>query len=301
MTAYSQIARNKRRTIVLMMVFIAFVLAIGYFSGEYYGGDGLGGLVLASIIALGMTSTSYFAGDKVALASAGAREITREDNMYIWNLVENLTITAGMPMPKVYIINDPMMNAFATGRKPELASIALTTGIINALEKDELEGVIAHELSHIQNYDTRLMMVVIVLVGVIALLSDWAFRMSFFGDRRSNNNNSKGGGIQLAIMVVGVVLVILSPLIAELIKLAISRKREYMADATGVLLTRYPDALARALQKISNTNTQDMQRASHATAHLYLVSPFAAAKWSKRLFSTHPPIEERIAALEQMG
>jgi len=277
---YNQITSNKRKTRLLMLIFFCVVIGIGYIFN--YLGYGYGAVILAFVISMFMTWLSYFHGDKIALKSAGAKEITKEDNPYVYRMVENLTITAGMPMPRVHIIDSPAMNAFATGRDPEHASIAFTTGIINALENEELEGVAAHELSHVQNLDIRVMTIVIVLVGTIALLSDMFFRMSFFGGRSSEN---KGAGGVLAI--VGIALMILSPIIAEIIKLAISRKREYLADASGSLLTRYPEGLARALEKISASNVP-LATANSATAHLFISNPFKGKRVSN-LFSTHPP------------
>ncbi|MFH1946684.1 MAG: zinc metalloprotease HtpX [Candidatus Magasanikbacteria bacterium] len=297
---YNQIDSNKRKTLLLVAIFIAFIIAIGYFVGVYMG-YGYGYLIGAITLSLVMSLTSYFKGDKIALASTGAKAIVKEDNPYVYRMVENLCITAGTPTPKVYIIDSPAMNAFATGRDPEHASIALTTGIISALENEELEGVIAHELSHIKNYDIRLMTIVVVLVGTIALLSSWFFRARLFGMGGGRKSSSDKGGGQLGtiIMVVGLVLLILSPVIAELIKLAISRKREYLADASGSLLTRYPEGLARALEKISKSN-QPLQTASTATAHLFISNPLKG-KGMNKLFSTHPPIEERINKLRNMA
>ena len=289
---YNQITSNKRKTRLLMLIFFCVVIGIGYIFN--YLGYGYGAVILAFVISMFMTWLSYFHGDKIALKSAGAKEITKEDNPYVYRMVENLTITAGMPMPRVHIIDSPAMNAFATGRDPEHASIAFTTGIINALENEELEGVAAHELSHVQNLDIRVMTIVIVLVGTIALLSDMFFRMSFFGGRSSEN---KGAGGVLAI--VGIVLMILSPIIAEIIKLAISRKREYLADASGSLLTRYPEGLARALEKISASNVP-LATANSATAHLFISNPFKGKRVSN-LFSTHPPIEDRVKKLRGMA
>lgn len=292
---YNQIDSNKRKTVFLIAIFIAIILAIGYFLG-YYLQYGNGMVVIALIISLLMTTISYFSGDKIALASTGAKEIQKADNPYVYRLVENLCITAGTPVPKVYLINSPALNAFATGRDPEHASIALTSGIIEALENEELEGVIAHELSHIKNYDIRVMMIVVVLVGAIALISDMFFRARILGGKRDND---KGGGqLNTIIMLVGIALVILSPIIAELIKLAISRKREYLADASGALLTRYPEGLAKALEKISQSSTP-MPHASSATAHLFISNPFKSKSFSS-LFSTHPPVEERIKKLREM-
>lgn len=272
-----------------MTVFILFVVAAGYLIG-YATDTGLSAVFFAVFFAGFSGMFSYFAGDKVALMSSGAIAIEKKDNPYVYRMVENLSITAGIPMPKVYIIQDAAMNAFATGRDPQHASIALTTGIIGRLENEELEGVIAHELSHIKNYDIRLMMIVVVLIGTVGILSDWLLRSFFWG--RSNNDNRSGGNA--IFLVVGLVFAILSPLIAQLIKFAISRKREFLADASGVLLTRYPEGLASALEKISQG--PNLKRASSATAHLYISNPFKKGSFS-RLFSTHPPIEERIAAL----
>jgi len=293
---YDQITSNKRKTIILIGLFTLFVLFLGWTFGEMYQ-MGYWGLVIAIAISIMMSLTSYFKGDKIALMSSGAKAITKEANPYIHRMVENLAITAGLPKPKIYIINDSAMNAFACGRDPNHSSIALTTGIIEKLENEELEGVIAHELSHIKNYDIRIMTVVIVLVGIIALFADFMFRAQLFGINGRNRNN-KAGGI---LMIIGIVLAILSPIIAKIIQLAVSRKREFLADADGSLLTRYPEGLARALEKISADNTQ-LQKASKATAHLYISNPFKGKKGkASKLFSTHPPVEERIAALRKMS
>lgn len=291
---YKQIDSNKRKSFLLMLIFVLVIVGLGWIWGYYYGEGGYFITVLAAIFAMLMSALSFFAGDKIALAQSGAHEIKKEDNPYVYRMVENLAITAGIPTPKIHIINDPAMNAFATGRDPEHSSIALTTGIINGLENEELEGVIAHEMSHIKNFDIRLMMVVIVCVGIITLMADWLLR-SFVWGKRSNDNNKQGGAI---IMIIGLVLAILSPLFAKLIQLAVSRKREYLADASGALLTRYPEGLARALEKINRQN-QPLRRANKATAHLYISNPFSAAKVSN-LFSTHPPIEKRVAVLRSM-
>ncbi len=298
MTVYQQISQNKRRTVILVALFFVLVLGIGYIFGVYYG-TGYGGLFLAGVIAIVMGLVSFYGGDKVSLLSAGAKQIEKKDAPELWNLVENLCITAGMPMPKVYIIQDPAMNAFATGRNPEVASIAFTTGLLSELTKVELEGVAAHELSHVQNYDTRLMMIVVVLVGVIALLADWMWRVHFFGGRRGGSRRG-GGQIEIFVAVAGLALILLSPIFAELIKLAISRKREYLADASAVLLTRYADGLASALKKIG-AQGRPLQRANHATAHLFISNPFKKKSLYSRLFSTHPPIEDRIAALNKIA
>lgn len=292
---YQQIDSNKRRTVILMVLFVFIILGLGWVFGEITG-YGYWGLAIAIIISLLMTVISYFQGDKVALWSAGAKPIIKEDNPYVFRMVENLCITAGISMPKIYVINDPAPNAFATGRDPKHASIALTSGIIEKLENEELEGVIAHELSHIKNYDIRLMMVVAVLVGMIVLISNWMFRI------RIGGNRGKSGQLGAIILILGVILALLSPLIAELIKLAISRKREYLADASGALLTRYPAGLASALEKIS-TYSEPMRRANNGTAHLFIANPFGAKakRGLAHMFSTHPPIEERVLKLRDMA
>lgn len=289
---YSQIDRNKRRTTILIVLFVAVVLVLGWFIGYVYQA-GPAGLLLAIGISGGMSLVSYYHGDKMALWTAQAQPVAKTDNPYLYRMVENLCITAGLAMPKVYCMLDPSINAFATGRDPAHASIAVTAGAIEKLANEELEGVIAHELSHIKNYDIRLMTVVIVLVGAISLLADWFLRGRMF---RSSGRDRAGGGI---LMLVGVVLIILSPLIARLIQFAVSRKREFLADASGALLTRYPEGLARALEKIA-ADALPLQSANHATAHLFFSNPFGGGK-RLTLFSTHPPVAERIAALRQMA
>ena len=297
---YNQISANKRKTILLIAIFIAVVLGLGYLYDYLYGaGYGYGGLVMAGMISGVMALTSYFAGDKIALAVSGAKQITKEQNAYLYRIVENLCIAQGMPVPKIHIIQDPAINAFATGRDPKHASIAVTTGALEKLENEELEGVLAHELSHVKNYDIRVMTIVIVLVGIISLLSQWMFRMQYFGGH--GRRNDRGGNAGAILMIIGLVLMILAPIIAELIKLAVSRRREYLADASGALLTRYPEGLARALEKIGAQKTP-LLRANEATAHLYIANPFGnSRKWLTGMFSTHPPIEERIKLLRQMA
>jgi len=291
---YNQIEANKRKSIILMAIFIIVILGIGWFLAEVldYGYEML---ILAGIFSFFMTLASYYSGDKLALSASRAKgPINKLDNPYVYRMVENLAITAGLPMPKLYIIDDSAPNAFATGRDPKHASIALTTGIIEKLENEELEGVIAHEMSHVKNYDIRVMTVVVVLVGIIAIISNWFFRINMFGGRE---RNEKGGGV---LAVIGILMIILSPIIANLIKLAVSRKREFLADASGSLLTRYPEGLASALEKISNYSLP-MKNANSGTAHLFISSPFGKKKYISNLFSTHPPIEERIKELRKMA
>lgn len=294
---YDQIAHNKRKSWLLVGIFILVICGIGW-ALEQFLGNSEGLLIGAFVFSIVMAFTSYYASDKIALSVSGAKgPISKEDNAYVYRMVENLSITAGLPMPRVYIIQSPSLNAFATGRDPEHAAIALTTGIISHLENEELEGVIAHELSHIKNYDIRLMTFVVVLVGTVVLLSDYLFRWGFiFGGRRDSNNQAGGW-----VAIVGILLLILSPIIAELIKLAVSRKREFLADASGALMTRYPEGLARALEKISDS--PPMEHASKATAHLFISNPFGAKakQGMAKLFSTHPPVAERVQALRKMA
>ncbi len=295
---YTEITANKRKTWLLIAIFVGVVLVAGYAFGKW-SGSGSGGLGIAAILATVMALVSYYRGDKIALAVARAQPLQREDNPYLYRMLENLTIAAGLPMPKVHLIHDPAINAFATGRDPKHASVAVTTGAIERLENEELEGVLAHELSHIGNYDIRLMTVVIVLVGLVTLLSDWFFRARFYGGSRERNNRGNGAAV---LALVGLIFLILAPIIGKLIQLAVSRRREFLADASGSLLTRYPEGLARALEKIAATNAGPMRHAHEATAHLYISSPFGqAGKRIARLFSTHPPVEERVKALREMA
>lgn len=291
---YSQITTNKRKTALIILLFIVFILAIGWVIGEYIR-DPVAAIGVALAIALFQTAISYYAGDKVAIWTSGARPASREEAMQLHRQIENLAITAGIPKPKIFLINDPAINAFATGRDPKHASVAVTTGAIEKLEDEELEGVLAHELSHVKNYDIRVMTLVILLVGTIALLADMFFRMRWLGVGGSRDDRDRGGN---PLMIVGLVLIILSPIIARLISLAVSRKREYLADASGALLTRFPDGLARALEKIK-ADGRPLARASNATAHLYISNPFSGRRLTT-FFSTHPPLEERIKLLKQM-
>lgn len=277
-----------------MMIFIAVIIGLGYVFDKATGAQGYGGVWIAVIISFGMTAISYFQGDKIALWSSGAQPIAKEDNAYVYRMIENLAITNGTPTPKIYIIEDQAINAFATGRKPEMASIAVTRGAIAKLTNEELEGVLAHELSHVKNYDIRFMTLVAVLVGSVSILSHIFLRSQWLPRR----NDREGGNIGAIFMIIGIVLAILSPIIAELIKLAISRRREYLADASGALLTRYPAGLASALGKIAAEN-RPMANASQATAHLFIANPFSGKKISS-LFATHPPIEDRIKKLREM-
>ncbi len=295
-TTYTSIAANKRKSFLLVAFFVLFVVALGWFL-DYLTDSGMFFLLFAGVFAALMSIVGYYQGGAIALRLAGARPLAADENPYVYRLVENLAITAGLPMPKVYWIEEDALNAFATGRDPKHASIAVTRGLVERLENEELEGVLAHELSHVGNYDVRFMTLVGVLVGLVAILADMFVRTSFLRGRSSRNDRG-GGGI---LLLIGLVFIILSPVIAQLIQFAVSRKREFLADASGALLTRYPEGLANALEKIGAA-AQPMQHISKATAHLFISNPFGgAARGLGRLFSTHPPIEERIAALRQMA
>ena len=293
-TLYTHKDSNIRKTWFLMTLFLIFVIILGYFLSYIF--DNAGILILAVLYSVVTSFISYFWSDKIVLLMSGAHEIDHESNKEIYHLVENLCITAGLPIPKIYIIQDSGLNAFATGRNPEHSVIALTSGLVNTLNKNELEGVIAHELSHIGNRDILLSTAVVILVGLVTLLADWSFRFSIFG-RHGSGSKSKNQ-LGLIMLVVGIILSILSPLIAALIQTAISRKREFLADADGALLTRYPEALASALEKISQNS--GLERANKVTAHLYISNPFRKQGFMNKLFSTHPPVEERIANLRGM-
>lgn len=289
---YNQIDSNKRKTWILIALFVGILAAVGYIYGQI-NGYGYTGLIIALTVSGIWTLISWYVGSKITLKSLGAHELTdRAQFPTLWNTVENLSITAGIPRPRIYIVDDSSPNAFATGRDPENASVAVTTGLLQILDKTELEGVLAHELAHIKNYDTRLMVLIGVLVGALIILGDWMFRGALFSDRKGGN------GIFL---VIGLIFIILSPVIAELIKLAISRRREYLADASGSLLTRYPEGLASALEKIRD-NAKPMRKRSNATNHLWISDPKAKSLGERAagLFATHPPINDRITELRGM-
>jgi len=297
---YQNIGSNKRSTVVIMILFVVVITLIAWFIGNFfYDGNGTYFLGYALVFSGLSGLFSYYTSDSLVLAISNAKEVTEREAPDLHNLVENMCIASGISKPKVYIINDSSMNAFATGRDPKHSSICFTTGIVQRLEKRELEGVVAHEMSHIGNFDTRLMCIVSVLVGSVSLLSNWMTRGFFFrGRRKSSNAGGELGGI---LFLAGLVLLILSPLISTLIKLALSRKREYLADATAALITRYPIGLANALRKISQ-DTEILEAANSATAHMYIADPVRGKIKSStaNLFDTHPPIEERIKRLESM-
>ena len=289
-TLYTQSDKNTRNTYILMSVFLVFVIAMGFIFSEVMGSSLI--LWFAVIFSILMSVGSYWYSDKIVLRMSKARLVEFNDNKELYRLVENLCITAGLPLPKIYIIDDTAPNAFATGRDPEHAVVAVTSGLLQKLNRSELEGVIAHELSHIGNRDILLATVVVVLVGVVALLADFFRHWVWFGA----GGRGRGGNDYLKI--IAIILSILAPIFAMLIQLAISRKREFLADADGALLTRYPEGLASALKKIS-ADSEKLEVANRATAHLYFANPFKGKKVSK-LLMTHPPVEERIASLMGM-
>jgi heat shock protein HtpX len=295
---YDAVAANRWRTAALITVFTGLLVALGYIVGEVFAPGGGVAMVPAAIGLSGVSATaSYFAGDKLVLAQSQARELAPGEETQLRNIVDTLSIGLGIPPPRIYLIDDTAPNAFATGRDPKHASIAVTRGLIDKLDRTELEGVIAHELSHVGNHDIRVMLLVTVLVGTIALLSDWMLRSFAWGGGGRRGRDRGGGGI---ILIAAIVLAILTPIIATLIQLAVSRQREYLADASGALLTRYPPGLASALRKIA-ADKEALEVANKATASLYFANPLKdAPRAMDGLFDTHPPIAERIRRLEAM-
>jgi len=298
MNIYSQISANKTRTWLIIVIFVIFITTIVFVYGKA-SGYGLSYAGIGLIISGVMVFSSYYYSDRMILGMSGAKEIREKDSPQLFRVVENLCIGAGIPLPKIYIIDDSAPNAFATGRDPKHSIICVTSGILDKLNKVELEGVIAHELSHVRNYDIRLMGIVVILVGLVALLADFFMRSLWYGGNRRREDN---GNAQSIFLLIGIILAILSPLIATLIQLAVSRKREFLADASGALLTRYPEGLASALEKISK-DKEPLEAANNATAHLYIANPFKGkieGSWFSNLFNTHPPIEERIKILRSL-
>ncbi len=292
-TLYQQIASNKRRSLLLVSFVVALVVSVVALYSYSIRGDFVLPIV-AAIIAIPSALIGYYQGDKIALATNRARELPLTAAPEIHRIIENLAITAGVPSPKIYLIQSSALNAFATGRDPKHASVALTSGLVEQLDRSELEAVIAHELSHVKNYDIRFATLVAIFVGFVVILSDIFLRMTLWGGARRSGNNRDGGGINALLGIIGFILLLLSPLFAKLIQLAVSRQREYLADASAALLTRYPEGLARALKKISQG--PELRTAGKATAHLFFASPWRA-KGMTHLFSTHPPVEERIKRL----
>lgn len=303
MTHYQLIQNNKSKSFWIITIFITFIVGATYIMAEGFG-YGLDLVGIALIVSGIMSFASYYFSDSIILSISGAREAKRNEFFDFYTVTENLCLGQRMPMPKLYVIEDTAMNAFATGRDPEHAVVCVTTGLLTRLNRAEIEGVVAHELSHVQNYDIRLMSIVTILVGLVALLSDWLLRISFYGGGRRRRSDNDNGQMGIILFVAGLLLALLSPLIAQLIQLAISRNREYLADATGIGMTKNPEGLAKALQKIS-ADTEPLEAANKATAHLYISDPLKNRKdavgWFAGLFQTHPPVTERITALRKLG
>lgn len=307
-TLYTEVSRNIRRTWLLMALFFGLVIAIGWVFAQVYSSPGI--LYIAVAFSILMNVVSYWFSDRIVLALHKAKPVDLKSNPELHRILENLTIASGLPMPKFYIIEDSAPNAFATGRNPRHAVVAVTAGLLDILDRSELEGVLAHELSHIGNRDMLVSTVAVVLVGFIAVLSDMFMRSLWFGGARGDDRDNRAGGV---LLIIGVVLSILAPIIASLIQLAVSRRREFLADSSGALITRYPEGLASALKKIAGYS-RPMRTATNATAHLFIENPFGADSsrrssggadkkgsrkipWLVKIFSTHPPVEERVAAL----
>ena len=300
---WEQIAANRHKSAVLVVFMALLLAALGYFLGEYFlgRGGGVSGVVLATVVWIVMTLLAYFQGDNIYLAMSGAKKVEKEDLPVLFNVVEEMTLAAGLPrMPDVYVIDDPAPNAFATGRKLETAAVAVTSGLLRRLNRDELQGVIAHEMAHVRNRDVLLMLFAGVLAGAVVILADVGLRSMWFGGGRSRRRDGEGGG-NAVIMIVAVVLMILAPILAQLIYFAISRKREYLADASAASFTRYPEGLASALEKISRSPAK-LASANKATAPMYIINPLARdGKMAANGSSTHPPIDERVRILRSMG
>lgn len=298
MLTYTEVSKNKAYSVLLIFVFLIVIIGLGFLAAQMYNTPAI--LYIAVLFSSVSALISYFFSDSITLAMSGAQQIDLKTQPQLYRIVENLCIAAGLPMPRVYTIDDTALNAFATGRNPKNAVVCVTTGLLSTLNQAELEGVLAHELSHIGNYDIRFMTLVVILVGIITLLADWMLRLSFFGGGDDDNQGSNP-----IFFVAGIVLMIISPIVAMLIQLAVSRKREYLADASGALLTRYPEGLASALEKIG-ADKEPLEAANKATAHLYISNPLKDHKgdsqsWFASLFNTHPPIEDRIKRLREMG
>lgn len=297
--AFNEVRRNKTKSVFMIFIFILLIVGLGFAIGLVFTGYGTIGLVIALLVLIIYLPLAYYSGDKMVLSAMGAKPVEKKDYPHLYHTIEGLAIAAGVPTPKAYVIKDSALNAFATGRSPKHASITVTTGLLEKLNRQELEGVVAHEMAHVKNYDIRMMLFAAVFVGAIILLSDIMLHSFLWGGgRRSGGGDSKGN---IVLILVAIGLAILAPIIAQLVKLSISRKREYAADAQGALLTRYPPGLASALKKISKDPDPLVDKANKATAHLFISSPFKKkGGWWTKLWSTHPPIQQRIKRLEQM-
>ncbi len=299
---WEQIRSNRLRSAVLIVFMGLLLLAIGYVIGVYFLGSALGGLFIAAIVWGIMSLTAYFQGDSIILGVSGARKLDKADDPRLFDVVEEMSIAAGLPkVPDIYIVNDPSLNAFSTGRDPKKAVVAITSGLREKLDRDELQGVMGHEIGHIKNGDVLFMAIASVMLGAIVILSWYATRAMFWGGgRRSNRDSGGGGGAQAIIMILGIILLILAPIFAQLIYLATSRKREYLADASSALYTRYPEGLASALEKLADSGTP-VKAANQATAPMYIVNPFGKKRAVNDWMSTHPPIADRVRILRAMS
>jgi len=301
---WEQIRSNRIRSVVLVAFMGALLLALGYFLGLYFFDDAIAGMIVALITWVIMNLVAYFQGDSILLSISGAKKIKREDHLRLYNIVEEMKIASGLEkMPDIYIIDDPALNAFAVGRSPDKASVAVTSGLLQKLNRDELQGVIGHEIAHIKNRDVLLMSMAGVLLGTIVILAWYASRFLFFGGMTGGRRSSRSGGGQgqIILLIVGIVFMILAPIAAQLLYFAISRKREYLADASSALYTRYPEGLASALEKIAGSTTQ-LKSANNATAPMYTINPFREkGRAARDLTSTHPATSERIRILRSMG
>ncbi len=289
---FDQIESNKRNSYILMFVVLVLSFATVYAFAYVFLDGGVFGFAISAILAASYIAITYYFSDRIVLSISGAREAKKGEYPYLVNVVEGLSIAAGIPKPKIYVIEDPALNAFATGTSPEKAAVAFTTGLLNTMNRAELEGVAAHEISHIRNYDSRMATIAVVMIGLIAILADIGIRQMFWGRRGGDSRDRGGGGL---LIIVGLAIMILAPIVAQLVRLALSRQREYLADASGAQLTRYPAGLASALEKIKGASSQ-VQRATDATASLYFANPLSVGQ----LFSTHPPIDKRIGILRSM-
>lgn len=296
---FEEIRKNKIRSWILIIVFAAIIANLGAVIGFIYGNLYFG-IILAMVISIAYIFFSYFTGDRTILKTSGAREVEKKEYPYLFHLIDGLAISAGVPKPRAYVIDDSALNAFATGRDPKHASITVTTGLLKKMNRQELEGVIAHEMSHIKNYDVRFMMLVVMLAGLVTLLSDFMLR-SFIWSSKGKSSDRKGGNVFAVLILVAIALAILSPIIGQLIRFSVNRKREFLADANAVVLTRYPPGLASALRKIADDPDPLVDKANKATAHLFISTPFRKEHgFISKLFLTHPPLRERIKRLEEM-
>ena len=294
---YDAISSNKRNSVVLVIAFIIIALGLSYFLGFFFA-NAFVGLIFGIIFIIIMMLIGFYGGDSLILSMHHAKEVSKKEDPYLVNTIEGLSLAAGIPVPKIYIIQENSPNAFATGRDPQHASITVTSGLREIMDRQELEGVIAHEMSHIKNFDIRYMMLVTILAGVVVLISDFILRSFLWGGARSHDR--KSGGIGIALILIGLLLAILSPIVAQLIKLAASRQREYLADVSGTMLTRNPQGLANALKKIRDAKDKIVDDANKATAHLFIENPLRGLGGMNELFSTHPDINSRIKRLEEM-